>query len=273
MKTPSGRDGNPHLWLELFVPLFSFGGAAAAIFAGTEGIPLDFHYPAMGCVVASCVLAYLAWIRPRKDIVALSTPVYAFIFFLVPTDVAVGIILMLLYAVSLTILLVRLKLRFGGKAPVPGTPAQAGPLDRYVDLVRQSFPGQIPGLSRDAATVFIRFAGGDYEGAAEAAASVHEQSGRRADEGPVARAFMAVAEQAGHIATGASLPASFLTFAPEEYPFLFHPLPEGATPDHVYSTTLDNALLLLYAVAAADSTTCRLPEPIRKFAERLSEKR
>ncbi len=90
---------------------------------------------------------------------------------------------------------------------------------------------------------------------------------------PVTRAFMVVAEQAGHIVAGESLPAAFVTFGPEEYPFLFHPPPEGSAPDHVYSATLDNALLLLYAVAAADSTMGRLPEPIRNFAERLSVKR
>ncbi len=145
METSQDRDRNPHLWLELAVPLFSFGGAAVAILAGIQGISLDSHYPALGCVLASCVLAYLAWLRKKKDIVALSTPVYAFIFFLVPTEVAVGIILQLLYAVSLTILLVRLKLRFGSMAPVPGTPEQEGPLDGYVGLVRQSLPGLPPG--------------------------------------------------------------------------------------------------------------------------------
>ncbi len=268
METSLEPGGNPHLWLELAVPLFSFGGAAAAILAGMEGIPLDFHYPALGCVIASCVLAYLAWLRKKKDIVALSTPIYAFIFFIVPTDIALGIILMLLYAVSLTILLVRLKLRFGRTAPSPGTPEPEGPLDRYVDLVRQSFPGPTPGLSRDAALVFIRFAGGDYDGAAQAASSVHGPVGGS----PIASAFMVVAEQAGHIVAGVTTPAAFVTFAPEEYPFLFHPPPEGGTPDHVYSTTLDNALLLLYAVAAADNNgeTGGLPEPVRKFAEQLT---
>ena len=62
-----------------------------------------------GCVLASCFLAYLAWVRPKKDIVALSTPIYSFLFFIVPTDYSTGIVLQLLYAVSLTILLVRLK--------------------------------------------------------------------------------------------------------------------------------------------------------------------
>lgn len=274
MGTSQDRGGNPHIWMELAVPLFSFGGAAVAILAAMQDIPLDFHYPAMGCVIASCVLAYLAWMRPRKDIVALSTPVYAFIFFLAPVDAAAGILLQVLYAVSLTILLVRLRLRFGGTAPVPGTPAQEGPLEGYVELVRQSLPGLTPGLSRDAATVFIRFAGGDYEGAAEAAASAREQPGPATGRGPVARAFTVLAEQAGNIATGASLPAAFTTFGPEEYPFLFHALPEGAAPDQLYSTTLDNALLLLYAVATAGPAgeTGRLPDPIRKFAERLSAK-
>ena len=84
-----------------------------AIISFSQGLLLDFRYPALGCVLASFVLAYLAWIRPKKDIVALSTPIYSLIFFVVPTEYMSGIILQLLYAVSLTILLVRLKYRFG----------------------------------------------------------------------------------------------------------------------------------------------------------------
>jgi len=77
-------------WLEAAVPLFSFGGAFLAILSEWQGILLDFHIPALGCVLASFILAYLAWIRPKKDIVALSTPIYSFIFFLIRPNFSTG---------------------------------------------------------------------------------------------------------------------------------------------------------------------------------------
>ena len=67
----------------------------------------------------SLLPGYLHTLRgsaPRKDIVALSTPLYSFIFIAVPTDVFSSVVLEVLYAASLTILLVRLKYRFGTTA-------------------------------------------------------------------------------------------------------------------------------------------------------------
>src|SRR5208337_3830317 len=118
---------------EMLVPLFSFGGAAFAILAWTSGWSIDLRVTAAGCVIASFVLAYVAWIRPKKDIVALTTPIYALIFFVVPLDDPVATItLELLYAVSLSILLVRLKYRFSspGAAPSLGDNL-SGPLGEY----------------------------------------------------------------------------------------------------------------------------------------------
>ena len=119
---PDLPNNSMHRWMEIAIPLFSFGGAVMAILFQIQGISLDFRIPAFGCVLASCFLAYLAWIRPKKDIVALTTPIYSFIFFIVPTDYSTGVVLQLLYAVSLTILLVRLKVRFG----TPGTAVSLG---------------------------------------------------------------------------------------------------------------------------------------------------
>ena len=63
-------------WLEYLVPLLSFGGALVGIFFWITSASVDYRISILGCVLASWVLAYLAWMRPKKDIVALSTPVY-----------------------------------------------------------------------------------------------------------------------------------------------------------------------------------------------------
>jgi hypothetical protein len=270
METSKKPDVNPHLWLELAVPLLSFGGAFIAIFSQMQGISLDFHYSALGCVIASCILAYLAWLRPKKDIVALSTPIYSFIFFIVPTDIAAGVFLQLLYAVSLTILLVRLKSRFGKTAPLPGTPIQEGPLDEYLERVNQAVPDIPPALSADAGAVFIRFAQGDYDGAARFAGSRSgEQYGEGAGSGLLLRAFAIVAEQAAQSIEG--IPATFQSFSLEENPFLFYPPDATRDLEQEYAAALDNALILLYAAALSSHDTDRKTDlaKLRPFARRL----
>ena len=105
-------DNLPTRWMEAAIPIFSFGGAALAIIIWKFIIPVALWITILGCVAASCLLAYLAWIRPKKDIVALTTPIYSFVFLAAPVDELSTIILELLYATSLSIMLVRLKHRF-----------------------------------------------------------------------------------------------------------------------------------------------------------------
>ena len=118
----------PGAYLGMLVPLFSFGGAALGILAWTSGTSIDLRVTAAGCVCASFALVYLAWIRPKKDIVALTTPIYALIFFAVPLDDPVATItLELLYAISLSILLVRLNTGSvrPGRCPSGGRPPRS----------------------------------------------------------------------------------------------------------------------------------------------------
>jgi hypothetical protein len=244
-------ESNAHIWLELLVPFLSFGGALVAIISFSQGLLLDFRYPALGCVLASFVLAYCAWIRPKKDIVALSTPIYSLIFFVVPTEYMSGIILQLLYAVSLTILLVRLKYRFG-KAGTSAHDAKelAGPLRAYVEQTRDSFPGISPETAHHATVAFVRFAEGEYREAAERSvigAGIPSQVGQASS---LARAFMIVSEHATLMDQSLPHPATYRTFLPEDSGVLAKPsVPEQEGDYDGFDTTLDNALLLLFSVA------------------------
>jgi len=258
--------------MELAVPAFSFGGAAVAILFEMQGISLDFHYPAFGCVIASVILAYLAWLRPKKDIVALSTPIYSVIFFIVPTDFSTGILLQLLYAVSLTALLIRLKYRFGSSAPLPGQTDIPGPLEEYVAEVTRLLPQVSPPLAGDAGRVFIRFAHGEYEAAARLATACSQELSDDGEE-TLAVAFAIVAEQAAHTSTGIAIPAEFRQFLPGQHEFLFHPEQDSTDREQEYSTALDNALLLLYAVALIHADDDQKHDIIscRKFAQKVAE--
>ncbi len=263
-KSPS--PAKPLLWLELAVPALSFGGALLGIILVQAGVTLDSRFPSLGCVFASCALAYLAWLRPRKDIVALSTPIYSIIFFVVPLESLPGIVLMLLYAVSLTLLLVRLKYRFGQTGTVATrTTELTGPLKDYTERTRNDFAGTTPEAAHRAAVAFIRFSEGEYSSAALTAAA------GSADGTTLGRACAIVAEQAAILDKPSPRPVAPRIFFAEDIPLLAKPLP-AENEDRIADAVLDNALLLLFAAAWAGSETDR-PRLLtgRAFGEKLLE--
>ena len=239
-----------HWWMELAVPLLSFGGALLAIIFWISGAPFDYRISILGCVLASWVLAYLAWIRPKKDIVALSTPLYSFIFIAVPTDIFSSIILELLYAVSLTILLVRLKLRFGRSGTAAyGVKELSDPLKTYIEQTFRSCAGTSPETGHSAAVIFVRFAEGNYGEAARVSGTAAGQREDTGDTSCLTRAFKIVKEHAELLDTSLPRPQTFLAFSPEDADLLAMPTDPSHDEDMEFYTTLDNALLLLFSVA------------------------
>jgi hypothetical protein len=258
-------------YLEILIPALSFGITGIGILLWQRGFVFNYQFFSLGCILSSCILAYLAWIRPHRDIVALSTPVYAFIFFLVPSDDISWIVLQLLYAVSLTILLIRLKYRFGSSAPAHGYVGDQGPLDAYVAQVGEALRATSPSIAGDAGLVFIRFAQGEYEAAARLA-QARSQDPSVTDHEIPAIAFAIAAEQAAQTTTGIAVPEVFRKFSPDQYGFLYNTPDDHADPEQEYITNLDNALLLLYAIALCHAETERKQDVMlfRKFARKLA---
>ncbi|MEN6611035.1 MAG: hypothetical protein ABFC24_09330 [Methanoregulaceae archaeon] len=230
------------------VPVLSFGGTIAGILLTFLGFPIEIQYAAFGSVLGSVLLAILAFIRPRKDIVAISTPVYAVIFFVFPIGFLPGVVIQLIFAAGLTILLVRLQMRFGeADVPRPGNSLSA-PLQEYVDRIRGLFPDQ-PGFVADGGgEAFALFARGDYREAADITDLVVRDLAEKTDDGIVTRAFSIVSEQARHMEHTLDLPAAYLKFLPEHSRFLAHTDP-APNPEKEYYRTLYNALLILYALS------------------------
>lgn len=243
--------GSKILPLELAVPVLSLGGVVLAMLFSGEGATIDVRYFAVGCVLASCILAYLAWIRPHKDIVALSTPIYSFIFFVAPSDFAVNFVLELLYAVSLTILLIRLKLRFGAASESGLSRGKSldEPLKTYCGTVRVQIADLSPVAAHYAAVAFGRFAQGDYREASLAAdAALAELEGVNPSPA-LTTAFMIVREQGLLLEESAESPAQFIEFSADANNSLAKPLPAKETRNDRFEASLDNALLLLFAAA------------------------
>lgn len=247
-------DENPnrhsHRLMEMGVPLLSFGGAALAVIFWTTGAEIDFRLSILGCVLASWLLAYLAWIRPKKDIVALTTPIYSFIFLAVPTDSFSAVILELLYAASLTILLVRLKYRFGRTAAAAHDAKKlAEPLRTYVEQTRDLWSGTSPETAHHATVAFVRFAEGEFGETAQRSGTAALQPAGAGNAPCLARAFMIVSEHATLLDQSLPRPVTYLTFLPEDAGMLAKPLPPAPDDDAGFYTALDNALLLLFSAA------------------------
>ena len=253
--TPVGTTADPGIYYDLVIPVFSFGGAALAVLSWMFGIAIDLRFTAAGCVIASFMLAYLAWIRPKKDIVALTTPIYAIIFFAVPLEEPVAtIILELLYAVSLSILLVRLKYRFGAPVAVHAKGTLAGLLGEYVEKSQPACACLPPSAAHQAAVAFLRYAAGEYgdvPGESREGVILLDGSGCA----PAFKtAFEILAEQAALTEKSRPRPEWYTQFSSVDEALLARPLPPSCKKnddgyDEGYDAALDNALLLLFAAA------------------------
>lgn len=117
MVTVAQRD----LLLSAGVPLASFGGIAVAIALANAGLIADSGSFAWGCVIGSVLLAYLAYLKPRRDLVSLCAPLFALIIFIVPGDLRPNMLTQLLFAATLTVLVIRVNRSFSKKRGDAGT--------------------------------------------------------------------------------------------------------------------------------------------------------
>jgi hypothetical protein len=106
--SPAASDGRRRTWL--LVPALAWGG----IFAGLL-LPLPpplLSAGSLGCVLGSIAIAGLALTRERKDIVSLCTPIFAILIFVTPLETPPGLPMQVLYAATLSGLVIRLERRF-----------------------------------------------------------------------------------------------------------------------------------------------------------------
>lgn len=91
-------------------PIVAFLGIITGfIYAGS---PIFGHFGVAGCVIASFIIAFIAYSMPKKDILSLLTPLYAIIIFNPWSEFSSGLIMQVLYALTLLIIAFRLEKRF-----------------------------------------------------------------------------------------------------------------------------------------------------------------
>jgi len=156
--------------------------------------------------------------------------------------------------VSLSFLLVRLKRRFGSSAQVSNVPGDlAEPISRYIERIPDVLKDVSQESGHAAAMVVTRFARGDFHDAAWTAdAEIAKLNDARAPR-IVQEAFAIVREQAERLDKSFPAPERFTTFSGNAHPMLAkEPGSPGDSTD-IYNTTLENALVLLFACAWAAS--------------------
>ena len=104
MAVGSSLTDGRHLWL--LVPALAWGGILAGALIPYSPIG------SIGCVLGSIAIAGVALAKKKKDIVSLCTPIFAIFIFNPMADNPPDILIKLLYAATLTALVIRLEKRF-----------------------------------------------------------------------------------------------------------------------------------------------------------------
>ncbi|MCP1663150.1 MAG: hypothetical protein D5R99_08550 [Methanocalculus sp. MSAO_Arc1] len=86
-------------------------GVVLSFFGITLPLPFIVEPGIWGCIISSFLLFGMAFADPKRDLVSMFTPLYAFIFFVVPSEFPQELPLMTLFTVTIIVLTARLQHR------------------------------------------------------------------------------------------------------------------------------------------------------------------
>lgn len=96
----------------ILVPALAWGGILLSLALPYQTPVLSLSLADVGCFLASVAIAVIAYTRKKKDLVSLCIPVIAVFIFIVPLEAKPGLALQIIYAISLTALVIRLEKYF-----------------------------------------------------------------------------------------------------------------------------------------------------------------
>jgi len=245
--TPSGS--KPRLWIA--VPAVSFGGIGIELLLFSVGFPYAVWAGIAGCVVASCILFYQAYLKPRRDIVSLFTPLYAFLIFIVPNEISSGVIVQTFYAATITLLAVRVEKMFN--TPKPRERTMKDMLNEYISRIAPIFAVIDEETGHLIAQSLLTYKFGLYQSAAEKSTeALARLKSVTPFPGALAAALSILRERAGDLADSRMTASPEHIFAEADYDALAIRLRPDRIEDPA-ALDLDNALVLLYAVGIETS--------------------
>jgi len=239
--------------LTIAIPVLAFGGIAVAILLADNGIIADAGTFAWGCVAAAVALGYLAYIKPRRDIVSLCAPMYALFIFIIPMDFMPNLLMQFLFAVSITALMIRLNLKFSSSGTNSGG---SDPMERflneYLERIKNRFAGLPESTAHEVASAFLAFKFGLYSNAVRECSTTIPLVPATEPGLALKKALEIVRAHASSLENSQVTTDLSIGFTGQERDFIAVSLPHE-TNDDPANLELDNALTLLYAVAITTS--------------------
>jgi hypothetical protein len=241
------------LILTIAIPVLSFGGAGLGILLQQQGIISDAGTFYWGSLVASFLLAYLAWIKPRKDIVSLLAPFYAVVIFLFSVETKPTVLLQLLFAASISILTLRLNRRFSSP---PAKRGEEDPMEKflyaYMNRITPYFRSVDRNSAHEVASAVLSFKFGIFP---NSVASAEKAIAGLRGEGSIntlRKSLIIIRDRAEKLQASLVKSYSEKAFTSDDFQYLPVVLPPDLI-DSPENYTLDNALVLCYAVAYLSS--------------------
>ena len=235
--------------LSVAIPALCFGGAALGILLWQRGYISDAGSFYWGCIAGSVLLAYLAWLKPRKDIVSLLAPLYAVVIFLIPLENKPTVLLQLLFGASLTILVVRLNILF---STPPVKKHGEDPMEKYLYDYMHRITPLYRGIDRETAheiaSAVLSFKFVLYTNTMTSAEKAISGITGEGPQAALKKALRIIRDRASSLDSSEVKVYSPETFSDAEKTYLAVALP-NETVGTREDLDLDNALLLCYAVA------------------------
>lgn len=238
-----------NLWIT--VPAVSFVGIGLGLLLLSYNIPYAIWIGAAGCVAASFILFYQAYTKPRRDIVSLFVPLYAFLIFIVPNEFDSGPIMQVIFAATITVLAIRVEKKFNTPTTQEQTMKQL--LNDYIGTIEPIFAKIDEETGHLIAQSLLTYRFGLYENANE---RINEALARlrsiTAIPGAIEAALLILQERAADLAISRVTPSPHYTFSNADQEVLAIRLRPDQI-DNPAALDLDNALVLLYAVGIETS--------------------
>ncbi|MCT8337424.1 hypothetical protein FKB36_07935 [Methanoculleus sp. Afa-1] len=248
--TPPGTESR--LWIA--VPAVSFLGIGIGLLLASLEFPYAVWINAgvAGCVIASFILFYQAYQKPRRDLVSLFTPLFALLILVIPNEISSGgVVVQVVFAATITFLAVRVEKVFNAPKPQEKTMKQM--LNEYIERVGPLLARIDEETGHLVAQSLLTYKFGLYSNAMEKSTEALARLDAITPR-PVLleRALLILRERAGGFADSRVTTNPEHVFAEEDYDDLAVRL----TKDQVDDPTvldLDNALILLYVVGIETS--------------------
>ena len=234
--------------IAIAIPLISFGGIAMGVMLQLAGVIPDAAEFWYGPAIGGFLLGYLAWLKPRLDIVSICAPVFAVMILIVPLDTKPSLLIVILFAISITILLIRLEKRFSTPAKISEEDPMEHYLYDYMERLRVMFSDVDRKTAHEIAQAFLSFRFGLYGNAVKQADEAILLMKDTEPQKVLKKALTILRKRAGNLENADVTPVTDIFFGNDDAPYLAVHVPEEADQDPA-TLQLDNAIILIYSVS------------------------